>query len=345
MRPVIVLLACTVCIAARAWGAPGCVTGDPPRDGEPRSVVFLPTPFTPGGDVLRPDRSTPGRGWFLGPDLGVTYSSFVNGPMSLYAVNPYYTQNPALLQTPASIPLLMTVNSGDGFGWYIGATADVPLSDGFGLQLKPSVFTRMGAFKHETSRPIVLGVNPDGTFIVDPTNSSVTQDNLDWSFTNFGVDLLARIQLAKDSWYLLAGPSFNFLLSNEAKFDQTIKSADVYYIESFTQQSDGSVVPFMPNQLTHASVTDEVDGCSSTLVNLKAGLGTWIPLSESLFLTPELTFAYPLTPLIQKDFVNGTATSTSAAGIAPNTPPIIESSEDFRAMTFTLTLGLRWLIR
>lgn len=324
--------------AAHLPAVPRMEGGDPPR-------AFTAAPLPPGGDVLRPDRGGPGLGWYLGPDLGVTYAMFVNGPMSLYAANPYYVQNPALAAvTPVSIPFFMTVDDGQGFGWYAGLTADVPLSDMVGLQLKPSIFTRNGSFANDTETPVVLGLNPDGTYIFAPENS-VTHDELDWSFTHFGLDLLARFQLSKDSWYVLAGPSMNLLLSNEAEFRQEIRSADVYYVESFVYGPTGDIVPFMPNQYTQVSVTDEVEGCTSLLWALKAGIGTWIPLSDGLFLTPELTFAYPLTSMVEKSYVDTWEDRTASVGIAPNSPdtiPFTKSNDAFSVMTFTLTLGLRW---
>jgi hypothetical protein len=51
-------------------------------------------------------------------------------------------------------------------------------------------------------------------------------------------------------------------------------------------------------------------------VDIKGGFGTWIPISKTLFLTPELTLNYPLTKL--------------------------QSSIDYNMFTIFFTVGLRW---
>lgn len=283
----------------------------------------------PDGDVLRPGRSS-GLVWNLGLDAGITYSSFSNGPISFRSPNPYWggltfaeqiaNWNP--LQPDIALPLESTIDGGSGLGFVLGATADLSLSRMFGLALKVNYHTRNGSFENEYDTQFLHPTTTTG-------QTMVLRDEVDWSFTYIGVDLLARIQLLEDSWYVLVGPSFGSLNSNNAKLTQTIvRPDDIYYTEQVYQNNPTE------RQLKSAGSEGEITGFESSRFDLKAGVGTWIPLGPAVFLTPEVTVAIPLTKIAK-----------GVSGTARFNPPFTPNNPDWNALTIFATVGIRWRLK
>lgn len=281
----------------------------------------------PGGDVLRPSRASAESGWALGLDAGLTYAMFQNGPVSFYSPNPFPLMPRGLL----GVSMQSTVDEGNGFGFYVGGTADYSVNHWFGIQAKLNYHQRKGVFDRNTD----LGeVHPD----TQTGLTTILRDEVDWTFNYLGIDLLARIQIADDTWYILIGPSFNSLLSNKAKLTQTIiQPDDIFYYEQPT-------APYVINNYQQAQTNSEVKGFESLHVDVKAGIGGWFPLSDNLYFTPELCLSYPISKLVKSDHVDNFAPDVAAepSAIFWRLNPDIGNDKDFNMVTVTFTLGLRW---
>ncbi|MFZ1730632.1 MAG: outer membrane beta-barrel protein [Bacteroidota bacterium] len=276
-----------------------------------------------GGDVLRPERGSGAYHWYLGLDAGLTYSMFQNGPLAFYTTNPHNSRYPR----PGY------VNEGNGLGFYLGATADFPVSDWMGIVLKANYHTRVGSF----DETIDLGeIHP----LTSTQLTTIINNQTDWTFSYLGFDLLLRFDLGKSGGYFLIGPSFGSLSSNSAKLDQTlVQPDDIYYTEDVNGLDD------IVNFYRTASSTEEVAGFMSSRVDLKAGFGWRFDLNEKLQLVPELTLAYPLTSFVDQNF---TPTLESAAILDWGNPATgvtyAATNPDFNMTTVFFTLGLRWRI-
>ncbi len=277
-----------------------------------------------GGDVLLPKRAGDYH-WYIGLDAGLTWSSFMNGPLTFYMPNPY---NPRYL-LPAS------VNEGDGLGLYFGATVDLPLSDIFGIVLKGNYHTRAGSFDETND---MFEVHPQ----TSTSLNTIINNKTEWTFNYIGIDLLARVNLGSSPIYFLVGPSFGFLNSNTAKLDQTlVQPDDIFYTEDVNGQDE------IVNEFRTASIEEEVTGFKSSRIDLKFGLGWWIELNENLFLTPEITVAYPLTTFVDEDYLSSAHVATEPAEVFPAwrnlaNRDLVIPNKDFNMLTAFFTIGLRW---
>jgi hypothetical protein len=275
----------------------------------------------PGGDVLRPSRAGASEfKWYLGLDAGITFSSFHNGPIEISFPNPYFFQHPVnILDNNTGIwydlsllPAPSTLSSGNGLGFTFGGVIDLGFTKHFGLVGKVNYHTRSGSFDQTTTYNLPI-VSTDGS--VTYMNTSF-HDKVDWTFNYIGFDLLARIQLQEDAWYLLFGPAYSSLSTNKAKYTQTIVNpTNIFYFE----QNSGGIVNIDHNY-RQASGEVEISNVTKSRWDLKLGVGTWIPLTKSMFLTPELSLAYPL-----------------SSKLIETTP-----SSDFNMFTMFFTIGLRW---
>lgn len=291
-----------------------------------------------GGDVLRPGR---GGGriidepsaplvWYLGVDAGITWSTFMNGPISYYTPNPYFP--PSLLYDYLDFALPATVDEGSGLGFAVGATLDLALTPSFGLQLRGLYNRRAGSFDETVD---MLEIHPETSTML----TTVTRDKTEWTFDYVNVDLLARIQLAPESFYLLIGPSIGFLAGNQAALTQEIvQPFDIYYQEANYQTTPTE------RELKTASMSHEISGFSGTRVDLRAGVGTWIPISEGLYLTPELTLSYPLTKMVSAAVPSAQELPEAALFPRINSSGVqlAPQNDSFNMMTIMFTLGLRW---
>jgi outer membrane protein with beta-barrel domain len=304
-------------------------------EGGPERTEHRLVKLFPGGDVLRPGaKSSDGYTWFLGLDAGLTYSMFQNGPIN------FFTRNDS--RNFIDDVIGSTVDDGSGIGFYIGATADFPVNDDVGIVLKANYHSRAGSFENNILiEHVYIGE------IFDYRDVTF-QDDVDWSFQYIGFDILARIQLEEQAWYLLAGPSIGYLIGNTATVTQSIVAPDnVYY-----READQTTT----NQITSISGEGEVDGFSSLRIDLKVGVGTWFEISDKLFLTPELTLAYPLTSMVDRSdpdyqsyqeasYIYNRAVSYSDIDplSAMQIPTeYLDSNSDFNMITIFLTVGLRW---
>jgi hypothetical protein len=264
----------------------------------------------PGGDVLRPKRDGPSEfRWYLGLDAGLTWSSFFNGPIAVNVPSPYFTTHPYFDSNVPFVDLSLMpcyVDKGNGLGFTIGGAIDLGFSKWFGLIGKVNYHTRAGHFDENSSMTAPALVNG-----VWSTISLVQQEKHDWTLNYVGIDILARFQLVPESWYLFVGPSLGFLSTNTFKFDKAVISpTDMYYLE------ETGIGLASPNQFRTMSGSTTVDNLEKSRVDVKGGVGVWIPIANKLYLTPEVSLAYPATKLV--------------------------TGLDFNVMTIFATVGLRW---
>jgi hypothetical protein len=280
-----------------------------------------------GGDVLRPDRGGGAYHWYLGIDAGLTWSQFQNGPLSFYTPNPYNSK----------YPLQATMDAGNGIGFVIGAALDFPLSENIGLMARVNYHTRTGSSTRSTFPVEAYRFFDDGS--VEEVDATI-EDKVDLTFSHLSLDVLFRVQLQKDAWYLFFGPSFSGILSNEAALKQRIvEPEDIYYIEEFIDGDD------IVNNFRSAESTSELSGFAGGRFDVKFGLGTWIPLSDNLFLTPEISIAWPLMKLVDEAYIHDRIGKPGdTAAVFERTAPFIENNDDFNMMTVFFTVGLRWRI-
>jgi hypothetical protein len=280
------------------------------------------------GDVLRPKGASSGYSWFIGLDGGLTWSSFMNGPLNYYIPNPH---NPRYV-------LPGMVNEGNGIGFYLGATVDLPLSDIFGVVFKGNYHTRVGAFNEVTD---MQEIHPE----TETNLTTLLGNETEWSFNYLAFDVLLRINLGSAPAYLLVGPSFGFLNSNKAKLDQRIvQPDDIYYTEDVNGFDE------VVNEFRTASNSAEVKGFMDSRIDLKFGVGWWIELNPDLYLTPEITLAWPLTSFVNADYLSQDHIPTEPAEVYrfwsnTNERTLAETNKDFNMLTAFFTIGLRWRIK
>lgn len=325
MNRMLHLLVCAALISGTvpAFAAAG---GGPP-DGAPYRITEL----FPGGDVLRPGARSDGYTWYFGFDVGPTYSSFMGGPLNFFT--------PMTGSDLVDGTLESTVDGGSGVGFYVGLTADFPVSDAIGIVLKGNFHNRFGSFGNDQEvRNLFISE-------FNEYRDVVFSDDVDWSFRYFGFDILGRFQLAEDSWYLLVGPSFGVLLGNTAEVTQNIASPDDVYYREIDGRTD--------NQLTTVYGDDEIEGFESLRVDLKFGVGTWIEIMDKLYLTPEITLAYPLTGIVTTSFEDfrpviyeGSKVFSRTIAYSDFQEPVeyLDTNGDFNMITIFFTVGLRWQI-
>ena len=256
----------------------------------------------PSGDVLRPLQLR-GSSLYLGFDAGAQYAKY-------FGTHAYTVQSPF---SPAM--LWSKFDGGDGLGFVIRGVADIPVTPSLGVIAKLGYNSREDTYSGTFENPI---------FYLDPASGFPAPATLDGEIALtmefLTIDLLLRYQLMPKTWYLLGGFTVSSLLGSSGSFAQTIVSpASVSY-------ADTELLPTGVRSVTLSSF--EAKGFNTPRFGLSLGVGTWIPLSQSAFLTPELSADYALN--VFRD----------AAGQPLNFIP----KSDVRFLTITLTAGLRFAL-
>ena len=263
------------------------------------------SPDAPPGDVLHPGRAS-GLVWHLGFDAGLNYALY-SGTQVITFMNPI-----------RKLDHWSAYDKGNGLGFIVDGVVDLSFSERVGLVAKLGYIQRTDKFSGRSEDPIF-------TFVPPNSFAAATLDGtLDLKMEFFNFDLLLRYQLVPKSWYVLFGLSVsNLNASHDGTLTQTIVSpTDINYLDEFGNLSGQT-------SFTLPDVT--VSGYKKTRVALKGGVGTWIPISESLFFTPELCLDYALNPFLK------------ANGIVANGLTLVPNS-DVRFLTISLTAGLRFAL-
>ncbi len=260
----------------------------------------------PDGDVLRPERLR-GTTWYLGFDAGLNYAQY-------FGTHAYRA---GLMNQNYLISTWARFEGGNGFGFILNGTVDVPLSDKTGFVAKLGYIGRTDTYSSTFDNPIFY-IDPATGF---PDHATLTSE-LELSMQFVNIDLLLRYQLARKSWYVLGGLSIGLLQGSSGTFTQSIVSPDGVTYPAYT--AAGGITPSGFRALEIRDV--EIKEFEETRFAIKAGVGTWIPLSKSVFFTPELCLDFPLNAFLDQ----------------PGEALMFIPASDMRFMTVTLTAGLRF---
>jgi outer membrane protein OmpA-like peptidoglycan-associated protein len=220
---------------------------------------------------------------FWGVELGLTGSSLSG------ANNFYYSYSYPYLDDP-SVPLAESMpfrDLGSGLGFHIGGVLDFRLSDMFGLVGKLNFHTNnTGATEDEQFNCVSV----DGS-----TSELVTRTrNYSATLNYLTLDLLLRIQFMEDGLYGLAGIGSSSLVGNNfSGYDQVdAGSVDCQFLSLPSR----TMLPTPVRRIDIPSNTID-DYYNTNREAFKVGIGTFIPISNDMVLTPELVASIPLTPL------------------------------------------------
>jgi len=223
---------------------------------------------------------------YIGFELGLTGSALTGSKNFFYPYYYPYVTDPTVSYTAG----LNFENLGSGLGLHIGGVVDLSLSDLIGLVGKVNFHT------NNTSKTEAVSY-----WCKDPSgfDSALTTLTSDYSATLSYVtaDLLFRIQFAPESFYGLVGLGSSILVGNSFKGSTDVAAGTndcqfLYYdptLGGFSSQTGQRHIDI--------SSLSESDYYNTNREDIKLGIGTIIPLSDGLILTPELVASIPLTPL------------------------------------------------
>lgn len=239
----------------------------------------------------------PGRYDYLSVDLGGTYS-WLSGYENFFwpIVYPYDSR-----PTPPAQYISFT-RQGSGLGFKTGLGIDMRIAGAFALRL--GLFYRTNTTQNtevrisEPTPRLPAGALPE----IERSYKST------WQFA--GAEILGRIPLFTDYLYGLAGVSLSYMLSD--KFDADERITDDTYTGSYNSLPSGT-----PSGARSYSVVDQTSNNFYNVIQFggKLGLGYFIPLTESIVLTPEITTTIPFGKLTSDEvelYYNSNAAKTPA---------------------------------
>jgi outer membrane protein OmpA-like peptidoglycan-associated protein len=168
----------------------------------------------------------------------------------------------------------------------IGGVLDYALSDWVSMQGK-FAFRMLGATALDKTRfwciSPVNGIGDTATF----------NDSYDLDLGFLGIDMLGRFQLARDSWYALAGFGMSALITSNVDASQEITSSNQC---QFTIDNRNTVL-FGP--VAGQEDIDAEEDLVGGRFDLRAGIGTFFPIGDKGWvLAPELTVGIPLNAVV-----------------------------------------------
>ncbi len=165
--------------------------------------------------------------------------------------------------------------SGNGFGLVIGGQADMNFTPTIGLMANMQFYdNRSGSYTQTSSNQYTD--NQTGA----PVTSTVTQDNSS-SIAYFALEALFKVNLKNNNLFFFAGPSVGFNV--EGSYDQTTtETFPAGYQNNNTSNSSKGSLQNM-----------------NARFELKFGGGYDIPTSAGMFITPQVSFGYGLTNVVQ----------------------------------------------
>lgn len=237
-----------------------------------RIIIFiLLFPFPAFGQVAE----KPGRYDYLSVDLGGTYSWLTGYENFFWPVAyPYDSRS----NPPAQY--VDYDEQGSGFGFKSGLAVDMRLAGSFALRL--GLFYRSQSTGN-TERRIS---EPTPRLSGSPLPEIERTYKSTWQFA--GAEILGRIPLSGEYLYGLVGISLSYMLSD--KFDIEEHITDDSYQGSYNDLPSG-----IANGNRSYNVADQTSDNYYNLIQFgaKFGLGYFIPITESIVLTPEVTTTIP----------------------------------------------------
>ena len=246
---------------------------------KPIIILFLIFSLPAFGQVAQ----MPGHYDYLSVDLGGTYS-WLTGYENFFwpIVYPYDSRS----NPPAQY--VDFTRQGSGLGFKTGLGLDMRIAGTFALRL--GLFYRTQSTGNTEQRISEPTPRLSGSPLpeIERTYTST------WQFT--GAEILGRIPLFSDYLYGLAGVSLSYMLGD--KFDLQEHITDDGYQGSYNDLPSST-----PSGKRSYSVTDQISNNYYDLIQFgaKLGLGYFIPISESIVLTPEVTTTIPFGKLTSSD--------------------------------------------
>lgn len=225
----------------------------------------------------------PGQYDYLSVDLGGTYSWLTEYKNFFWPVTyPYDSRSNPPAQYVDYDEL------GSGFGFRSALAVDMNLGGSFAVRF--GLFYRTQSTGN-TERQIS---EPTPRLSGSPLPEIERTYKSTWQFA--GAEILGRIPLSGEYLYGLAGISLSYMLSD--KFDIEEHITDDSYQGSYNDLPSG-----IANGKRSYSVQDQTSNNYYGLTHFgaKFGLGYYIPISESIVLTPELTTTIPFGKLTSLD--------------------------------------------
>jgi outer membrane protein OmpA-like peptidoglycan-associated protein len=224
---------------------------------------------------------------YIGLELGLTWSTLTGSDNFQY---PY--DWPFMDDFTSPERGLLIKNLGSGFGFLAGGVVDLRLSDAVGLVGKLNFHTNHTG-SSETEQFYCKHTDPFTLL----TDSALTNQTREYSSTlsYFSGDLMLRVQFVEDGLYGLAGIGSSFLVGNslEQSFSVEAGTNDCQFLTS-----SGALTGIRSFTVGSRSTSDFFN---SNREDFKVGLGTYIPLSDGMVLSPELIASIPFTSYLASD--------------------------------------------
>ena len=261
-------------------------------------LLLLLCPFLISNSFAQRDPNNISSRHYIGIEAGANYT-WLGGSQNFYF--PYSYPYVDQFAPPQTRGLYLT-DPGKGFGFLIGATLDLSLTDFFALQ------GRVDYRSHSTS------VTENSTSNCPDINGNPAIAHLTSTFSTttsyISFDALVRLQFVPNSLYGLVGFGYSSLLSDQISGHQTISASDSCEYLSEPSQTFIGTHPKevdIPAQKSNSYF-------SPSQIALKLGLGTFFELGTSHWvLTPELQVAVPLSEFVSSQFRTDYANATPAA--------------------------------
>lgn len=161
---------------------------------------------------------------------------------------------------------------GIGIGFIVGAKMLIPLIDEISLSPRINYENRNGKFTQTKNDIPILGAG-------NTLEYWNVEEKLNASVQTFTVDLFGSYPIPVFDLYVIAGPSFGFILSKNFETTETILGP------TGVKYNDGSTSKTFSNQIVDVN---------SVLFSLRGGIGMMFEFSDGYYLNPEVLYGFPL---------------------------------------------------
>lgn len=278
-------------------------------------IGFCDDDLSSGGNVLAPGARSSHSPivWHLGVEAGVTYTMLNNNNDStLFSmVDPYKT----------ATPFYRTVLTGSGVGFHVGLSLDALLSDRWAIEAKLQYASLHAKLSHLNKEPCPI---PGQAFV----DTAIVDDEVAVTLGMLSINALAKYFIVPQSFYAVGGFAFGFNVGKTYDATESITNLDGCSYED----DNGKAVS------RSMAMNGTLSNTVAVQINLILGIGDMIPLSDKLYLTPEITVGIPLSGL----FSNTYAFPASFPFDANNYGKFYQSG--LSALVIYPTIGLKFVL-
>jgi outer membrane protein OmpA-like peptidoglycan-associated protein len=250
----------------------------------------LPQPVKVRTRTVYPPGSISGSHYW-GFEAGVTAGQLMGGDLNIVYPYPYDRLNRGDTMSVRFSDHSIAVR------YSIGAVADYALSPITSLQGKLA-FRMLGATATKNMDFICFGA------------PAMFTESYEMDLGYLSMDLLSRIQFLRDSWYGLAGFGVSALVTSRVDAIESISSPNQQC--QYTYNNNGS--DFTGQYVAQSLDADVEDDLVGGRFDLRFGIGTFIPISSGMVLTPELTVGIPMNAVVDP-------ATNDRTGIRTDDPP------------------------